>query len=110
MAEIGIPPTDATEKDPDRVCSEPSSGERTWIIVCAEADKDFGLRCRVGRRLEGRQCTAPTGRGDGRGADVRGKIKGEIVDLANFDRVKRHWQTHLNFSAADEPDPASLAA
>jgi hypothetical protein len=39
IAETGIPPTEATEKNPVTFCSDPSSGERTWISVCAEADK-----------------------------------------------------------------------
>src|SRR5271168_465263 len=39
MAEAGMPPIEATEKNPVFVCREPPSGERTWIIVATAVDK-----------------------------------------------------------------------
>src|SRR6516165_154237 len=37
-AVAGMPPIDATEKKPVRVCSDPSLGARSWIVVWVEAD------------------------------------------------------------------------
>jgi hypothetical protein len=39
MAEDGIAPIVATEKNPVFVCREPSSGERSWIVVSGAAAK-----------------------------------------------------------------------
>src|ERR1700756_4886599 len=40
-----MPPIEATEKNPVRVCSEPSAAERSWICFCAETanTRDCGI-------------------------------------------------------------------